>query len=273
MVDLKKLEAELRLRGFAHKTIKTYLYQNQLFLNHVQKNPLEVTEDNIKEYLGYLLAERKMTGSSLALIKAALKFYYDDVLNKHLINFKTPKVVRALPDVLNKEEMKQLFAAATHTKSRLLLKILYSSGLRVSECLNLQVKDLDLKEKFGWVREGKGSKDRLFILAEGVCEELGNYLKDKKLQEGLIFLSKENKPLTARNVQKIVKNAAKKAGLKKRVTPHKLRHSFATHLLEAGTDIRVIQELLGHANLQTTQIYTHVSSEQIKKVKSPLDLL
>lgn len=268
---MRALETELKLRGFSTKTINTYCYQNEKFLEFIKKEQKDVTEEDIKNYLAHLMTEKEFVNSSLALVKTALKFYYDELLKMNLINFKTPKIVRSLPEILTKEEVKQLLSLITHTKSRIIIKLLYSSGIRASECLNLKVEDLDLKEKVGWVREGKGGKDRMFILSDEVCRELEDYFKAHNLSGGLIFLGKGGKPLTARNVQKIVKNAAKKAGLKKRVTPHKLRYSFATHLLEAGTDIRIIQELLGHSNLQTTQIYTQVSQEQMKKVKSPLD--
>ena len=182
---------------------------------------------------------------------------------------KTPKIARKLPEVLTKDEVKLLLKAVTHTKSRIIIKLLYSSGIRLSECLNIKIKDLNLKEKYGWVRGGKGGKDRMFILSEDVCDELWKYTLQR---QGFVFQGK-NGALSPRNVQKIVRKAAEKAGINKIITPHKLRHSFATHLLEAGTDIRIIQELLGHSNLQTTQIYTKVSQEQMKKVRSPLDML
>ena len=149
---------------------------------------------------------------------------------------------------------------------------MYSSGLRVSECVSLKIDDLDLSEKMGKIRHGKGNKERYIILSESLIQHLSVYLSTKKDSSTYIF-SINNRPITIRQAQKVVKRAAKKAGIKKRVFCHALRSSFATHLLEAGTDIRVIQELLGHSNLATTQIYTKVSTQQLKKVKSPLDSL
>jgi integrase/recombinase XerD len=147
--------------------------------------------------------------------------------------------------------------------------MLYSAGLRVSELVNLKVQDINFLEKTGWVRKGKGSKDRLFAISESLAKELEEFLQGR----GNTFLFSKDSPLTTRNIQKIISGMKRRAGLNKKITPHTLRHSFATHLLEQGTDIRVIQTLLGHSSLNTTQVYTHISSEQIKKVKNPLDSL
>ena len=145
--------------------------------------------------------------------------------------------------------------------------LLYSSGIRLSECIKMKRKDLELDEKIGWVRRGKGAKDRLMILSEKVSKDLTRFLKERK---GFVFVGR-NGHLSKRLVQKVLADLAGKAGLSKHVHPHMLRHSFATHLLEAGVDIRKIQELLGHADLSTTQIYTKVSTAELKKVRSPLD--
>lgn len=269
---MKELITELKLRGFSPQTVKTYLIQNQHFVNYIKKQPSEITEADIKEYLGYLISDKKISTASVALIKAALKFYYDEILKKNIVTLKTPKIARKLPEILTKEEVKRLLNTLTHTKSRIIVKLLYSSGIRLSECLNMKIEDLDLKQKIGWVRAGKGNKDRMFILSEDVKKELINYIPHAQ-GRGLLFKGSGGGALTPRNIQKMVAKAAYNAGINKKITPHKLRHSFATHLLEAGTDIRIIQELLGHANLQTTQIYTKVSQEQMRKVRSPLDML
>ena len=151
-----------------------------------------------------------------------------------------------------------------------LSRSLRSSGLRLSEALNLKVSDLELEENIGWVRQGKGGKDRMFILSEALTKELKKYIAKQKVK-GYLFPNRLGKQLTPNNIQKIVSRAAKVAKINKKVSPHTLRHSFATHLLESGVGIRQIQELLGHANLQTTQIYTKVSTEELKKIQSPLD--
>jgi len=174
--------------------------------------------------------------------------------------------------VLSKDEVRAMIEKAPTEKSRLIVELLYSSGLRVSECTALRINDLETEEKMGWVRNGKGGKDRIFLVSDKLKRDLKHYLYKKKPKEWL-FEGKTENMLSPRDIQGIIKRCARIAGIKKKVSPHTMRHSFATHLLEAGTDIRKIQELLGHANLQTTQIYTSVSSAELVKVKSPLDLL
>ncbi len=267
---LKKLETELKLRGFSSNTVKAYTRHNGKFLAFTNKEPEQISEEDIKLYLASLMG--KKSPSSVSLVKAALKFFYDEVLGRGIVKFKTPKGHKKLPVVLGKEEVKKLIGAASTEKSRIIIKMLYSSGLRVSECTSMKTGDLEIKEGIGWVRKGKGNKDRLFILSQNMHGELADYTKNKQAKSYL-FSNKKGMSLSPRNIQKIIALAAKKAGISKRVTPHTLRHSFATHLLEGGTDIRKIQELLGHSNLQTTQIYTKVSTEELKKVKSPFDSL
>ncbi len=264
------LDTELTLRGFSPNTVKAYSLHNRKFLAAVGKLPENVTEDDVKGYLAGLM--RKNSSASVSLVKASLKFFYDETLKRGIVTFKTPKGSKKLPTVLTREEVRKLIDSAYSSKSKLIIKLLYSSGLRLSECINMKVNDLELKERMGWVRKGKGSKDRMIILPNSLLEELKSYTKSKQ-PKGNLFTNKKGLPLSSRNIQKIVGLAARKAGINKRVTPHSLRHSFATHLLESGTDIRKIQELLGHSNLQTTQIYTKVSMEELKKVKSPLDSL
>ncbi len=269
---LEDLETELQLRGLSTHTEKAYLRSNHKFLKFVKKDSEKVTELDIKRYIGALIKKR-LSQNSIALTKAALKFYYDEMQKKNIVNFKTPKINKKLPTVLSREEVRNLLAAAKSEKSKIMLKLLYASGLRVSELVSLKVEDLEPKERMGWVRQGKGRKDRLLILPETVIEELNAFIGPKGAKTGHLFINKHKVALSPRNVQKMIKRIAKRAGIAKRVTPHTLRHSFATHLLDGGTDIRKIQELLGHANLHTTQIYTKVSTEELRKVKSPLDTL
>ncbi|MBN2454399.1 tyrosine-type recombinase/integrase [Candidatus Woesearchaeota archaeon] len=264
---LKKLETELKLRGFSGNTLTSYLRYNRMLLDFAKKQPEEITEDDVKQYLAAMM-EQKKSGKTVALARAALKFFYEGIMGKSIVNVKTPKTEKKLPVVLSREEVKRLIDAAPTKKSRLMIMLLYSSGLRLSECVNLKVNDIHTDEKIGWVRKGKGSKDRLFILSEALSKELSGFAKGSEY----IFAGRNGR-MSPRNVQKVVVTAAKRANLGKKISPHTLRHSFATHLLESGTDIRKIQELLGHSNLQTTQIYTRVSAEELKKVKSPLDSL
>jgi integrase/recombinase XerD len=268
---LKKLETELKIRGFSKETVKSYRRHNNDFLAFINKAPSTVAEDDIKSYLAHLISDKKLSSSSVALSRSALLFFYNQVLSKGFLAIKTPKITRNPPAILSKEEVKALIDACFNKKSRLLIQLLYSSGLRVSEGLNLKVEDIDFKDKTFLVRQGKGKKDRNSLLSETLAENLKAYLDDSAISSGLIFRNRDGGGLSARNVQKIVSGAAKRAGIKKIVTPHKLRHSFATHLLDTGVSIRVIQELLGHSNLQTTQIYTQVSKEHLKNIRSPLD--
>lgn len=264
---LKKLETELKLRGFSTQTCKMYLFYNRKFLEHVNKKPGELTTEDIKEYLAYKISEN-LSNASLALIKASLKFFLKEILGKEFM-IKTPRIAKKLPLVLSRQEIKDMIENTTHCKHRLLIELLYSSGLRLSECINLKYEDLDLNEGIGWVRSGKGSKDRIFIISETFKKDLLRCIETKK---GYIF-SHNGKKMSPRGIEYIISEAAKRAKINKKVHPHALRHTFATHMLENGVDIRKIQELLGHANLKTTQIYTQVSQEEIKKIKSPLDMI
>jgi integrase/recombinase XerD len=268
MEELQKLENELKIRGFSDKTIKMYVFYNKKFLEFVGKPPEQVNEDDIKAFIAKKL-ENGTSTKSILLIKAALKFLYDEVLKKNIVTFKSPKVPKKLPTVLTKEEVKRIIEVTENEKHKLMIMLLYSSGLRLSELINLKVGDLELDEKVGWVRTGKGEKDRLFILSDKVVERIKKVI-DGKRPEDYVFQGRKGK-ISERLVQKVVNLAAKKAGINKKVSPHTFRHSFATHLLEGGENIRMIQELLGHSSLNTTQVYTHISKEELKRVKSPLD--
>jgi len=269
---LKPLEVEMMLRGFSKRTSKIYLYYNSKLLDFVNKSPEEIVEYDIKEFLAH-----KMSGNSpscsIGLIRSALKFYYSGVLGKNIVLVKTPRGDKTLPVVLTKKEIKDLLDKTENIKHRLLIELLYSTGLRLSECINLKYGDLDLDNKIGWVRKGKGSKDRIFIISDLFQEDLISYREEHGFdQNGFIFEVK-GKKMSPRGIQGAIKISAERAGIQKSVHVHTLRHTFATHLLENSVDIRKIQLLLGHTNLQTTQIYTQVSSQEIKKIKSPLDML
>jgi len=271
--SLRKLETELKLRGFSRQTSKMYLFYNTKFLDYNKSSPGDVTDDDIKEFLAYKMSDHSLSNASIALIKASLKFFYTEMLGKNLSKIKTPKAQKKLPVVLSRKEIRDLIANTVNQKHRLLIELLYSTGLRLSECINLKYSDLDLDEYIGWVRMGKGAKDRIFIISELFKIDLLDYKeKGGSMSEGYIFTVNGRK-MSPRGIQYAIKVSAKRAGIEKDVHVHTLRHSFATHLLENGVDIRKIQKLLGHSNLQTTQIYTQVSSEEIKKIKSPLDTL
>lgn len=260
---IEKIGVELKLRGCSPRTITSYLFFLKPFLNSVE-NVEKVSLDEVKVHLASLIDIYCNKSRSLAV--SSLRFFFKRVVDRPdiFVKLETPKKEKHLPTVLSKEEVGRLIKSAHCDKSRTIMRMLYSSGLRVSELVNLTPNDLDLGQNIGWVRKGKGSKDRMFKLAESIKDELdlsGKYVFSKK------------RALSTRNVQQIVKRAAFRAGINKKVTPHTLRHSFATHLLENGANLLVIQQLLGHENLETTRIYTHISQDQIKNVKSPLDEL
>ncbi len=270
---LENLETELKIRGYSPNTIKSYIRHNQSFLDFCKKSPISITESDLKKYIAHIMTSKKHKPASINLAISAIKFNFQNILKKNIfIEIKPPKIEKKIPTVLTKEEVKQLLNNTHNPKHRLLVELLYASGLRVSEAVKLRVTDLDQKEHMGYVREGKGKKDRNIILSKEFVKNLQEYLTKRKEESDYLFPSYKDH-LTTRMAQKIVNDAAKQAGIKKRVFCHALRSSFATHLLEAGTDIRVIQELLGHSDISTTQRYTQVSREQLKKVKSPMDNL
>jgi integrase/recombinase XerD len=265
MEELTKLQTELKIRGFSPLTVRNYGFFVDKFLKQTGKTPDQLNEDDVKLYLSGMFDTKSK--NTIMLAAAALKFFYVQIMKKPFAEIKMPKKDNHLPTVLTKDEVKILLDSADTEKSRLIMSLLYSSGLRVSELVNLKVDDVSLKDRSGWVRHGKGAKDRIFMLSEQLAQDISSYLEGRDHQ----YIFSKEKPLTTRNIQKIIKNASKRAGINKKVTPHTMRHSFATHLLEQGTDIRMIQVLLGHSSLNTTSVYTHISTEAIRKIKNPFD--
>ncbi len=290
---LDKLETELKLKGFSQKTISAYIFHNQKFLEFIRsrsnasfqtslkqggnkRQPENITQADIKAYLAHLISEKKQSPASVNLTLCALKFFYEEVLEKDIFRkISTPKQEKKIPTVLTKKEIFSIINSIKNKKHKLLVELMYSSGLRVSEAVALKIENINLDERIAKIVAGKGKKDRLVILSRNLSKHMKKYLEKRKFQSPYVFQTQKNKQehLSIRQAQKIVNKAAKKAGIQKRVFCHALRSSFATHLLEAGTDIRVIQELLGHSSIATTQKYTKVSTEQLKKVESPLDSL
>lgn len=268
MEPIEKLKSELKLRGFSQLTVRNYSFFAEKFLKRINKPIEQLNQDDAKLYLSELFDSKSK--NTIMLAAAALKFFYIEVLKQDFGQVRIPKKERKLPEVLSKEEVKKVIDACDNNKSRLMISLLYSAGLRVSELVGLKKESINFDEKTGWVRRGKGNKDRVFILSETLANELKDYLSEKPNNQ---YVFSKEKPLTTRNIQKIISGLRVRAGIQKRITPHTLRHSFATHLLEQGTDIRMIQSLLGHSSLSTTQVYTHVSTEQLKKISNPLDNL
>lgn len=266
--ELQKLDAELKLRGLSPLTVRNYTFFVDKFLKYTGKPVQELTEDDIKSYLSKLFEDKSK--NTIMLAAASIKFFFKEILKKEVTSIRIPKKERQLPEVLTKDEVRSLIESAETKKSKLIISLLYSSGLRVSEIVHLKPEEINFEENIGKVKKGKGAKDRIFTISSSLSKEIQAYINKRKDNK---YIFSGDKPLTTRNIQKIVKNLRVKSGINKKVTPHTLRHSFATHLLENGVDIRTIQVLLGHSSLNTTQLYTHISSEQIKKVKNPLDNL
>ena len=172
---LETLSTELKLRGFSPRTVKAYIYHNANFLGHIQKRPEDVAQTDIKQYLADLTD--KSSPATRSLIKSSLHFFYDTLLGKNIVDFASPKRKKKLPTILSKEEVKKLIDAAPTIKSKCIIKLLYASGLRISECLNLKINDIELDQNIGWVREGKGGKDRMFILSTDLIKTFNQYLK------------------------------------------------------------------------------------------------
>jgi len=269
---LKKLETELKISKNSDYTIRNYLRANLELLDFVKKNPENVAIDDVKLFMAEKLTEQ--AASTIIVFLSALRFAYSNILNKDITaGIKRPKRERKIPAVLTKDEIKQLFNSLPTKKSKLMVSLTYACGFRVSELINLKVNDLNFEEMIGHVRQAKGKKDRIFNIPKFLLKSLKKQvLNQQESNQDYLFTGPKGK-LSDRNLQKIVRKAAKKAGINKEVHPHTLRHSFATHLLENGIDIRKIQELLGHADLSTTQIYTHISTEELKKIPSPIDNL
>jgi integrase/recombinase XerD len=263
---LLKLKQELEIRNFSRQTVKGYLYSVEKFLDYSKEGDLN--EGFVKDYIQISLKNKNPTSVRRDLF--AIKFFFENVLKKS-INLPNPKKNQTLPDILTIEEIRKMIEVTQNIKHKLIIKMLYGCGLRVSEIVDLKKQDLNFEEGLIHIKLAKGKKDRFVKIPESIKEELKNY-SALNVSE-IFFISSRGGKLTKDTIQKIVQNAAKKAGIKKRVYPHLLRHSFATHLLENGTDLRIIQKLLGHSDIKTTQIYTHISQASIKNIKSPLDSL
>ncbi len=264
---LKKLEVELKISKASKYTLRNYLKSNEFFLNSISKEPEEISQDDLKLFIADNLSNH--SSMSVILFLSAIRYSYSNILKKDItLSIKRPKREKKFPCVLTKDEVKRLLDSLNTKKSKLIISLMYACGMRVSEVVNLKKDDLNFEEKVGIIRQGKGKKDRIFNIPLFLTEKLKDFSSNSDSE--YLFSGPKGK-LSSRNLQKIVKNAAKKAKINKEVHCHTLRHSFATHLLENEVDIRKIQELLGHADLSTTQIYTHISTEELKKIKSPLD--
>ncbi len=274
-MDVEELvKKEATRRGLRKQTIKTYNYCLKKFFRTYRKDPKSITKKDVQAYLDQLIEWNK-SRSTINTNLNAIKFFYEQILNKKLtVNVRHSKVTKRLPTFLTQGEIKNLFINIENSKHLLMIKLLYSTGMRVSELVSLKVKDFQFNNNYGWVREGKGGKDRLFVIAEKLKLELQRWISNKDLEmDDWVFHGQGGCHISTSTIRTIIKKAAKSAKISKNVHPHTLRHSFATHLIENGYAVTEVQPLLGHTNISTTMTYLHMASPTLLNVKSPYDAL
>lgn len=260
---------EMKLKNFSPRTIQSYRHYIQDCLKHANVSANYINERNIRDYLLFL-QEKNSSTSTINTAYSALKLYFEKILRRKFFAFiPRSKREKTLPIVLSKEEVNKLIEVTTNPKHKTMIQLLYGAGLRVGELVRLKMCDFDFDRQRIHVVLAKGNKDRYTLLPQVLIEILRTQYKVKK-PEDYLFTNYKGNSLTVTTVQKIIEKAKTKANLAKHISPHTMRHSFATHLLEHGTDIRYIQELLGHTKIETTQRYTHVAI-QTASIISPLD--
>ena len=258
-------------RGLSHKTIRTYRYCVRKFFNWCRKDPKQIMKTDIKSYLD-LMIEKGACGNTINVNLNALRFFYWNILNRRLmINIKYSKTPKALPIVLTKEEVAMLINSINNPKHKLMAKLMYSAGLRVSELVHLKPENLDIRNGYGWVRHGKGNKDRMFVIAESIKDELARYISKECASLSSYIFRGFNGHITTASVRSVIKNAVKNAKISKHAHPHTLRHSFSTHLIENGSSVAEVQSLLGHSSADTTMVYLHITSPRMIGTKSPIE--
>ncbi|MDP8202636.1 MAG: site-specific integrase [Candidatus Tenebribacter burtonii] len=263
----------LKLKNYSQATIKTYRLHFQRFLKYYGEIQLkDITHEQIRKYLLYLVEEKNYSTSAQNQAINSIKFYYEKVLGKPVEKYYVPRPrkEKRLPEVLSEEEVTRILKQIKNLRHKCIIYLIYSAGLRLTEVVHMKVSDIHSDRKQIFIRSAKGNKDRYGILSETIIRILRRYYKEYKPSIWL-FEGKPGVQFSRRVIQKVFKEAVMKSGVKSYATIHTLRHSFATHLIEHGTDIRYVQHLLGHKNIKTTQIYTHVSRNAIDKIISPLD--
>ncbi len=270
----ERFRRKLEISGYSAQTVKSYQSAINKFLDYLQFNEVkEVTSKEISSFL-YNCKQLGYSNSSMKLFVAAIRYLYENVLLEAVpdsLNIKFRKS-QSLPTVLSRNDIKKLINVTNNLKHKAILLTIYASGLRLGEVINLKVNDIDSEAMRIHIHKGKGNKDRYVMLSAKLLSILRQYFVVYKPKKYL-FEGQKRDQYSAKSVQSILKQALAKANINKKATVHTLRHSFATHLLDDGNDIRYIQELLGHKRIETTQIYTHISSHSINKIKSPADLL
>ena len=270
---------ELQRRNYAKTTVNAYLHAVDQFANHFKRSPDRLTLDHLRTYQAYLLRERKLGPRTVRLHVAALRFFFVKTLRRRYSPDDTPypKVPRRLPTILTIEEVKRLIASARTLTERTMLMVLYSTGMRNAEMRHLQVRDIDSKAMLVHIQHGKGGRDRYVPLSATLLATLREHWRWMRpatwLFPGTIDNWRADKPITPKVVWDACRTAAERAGIEKRVSAHTLRHSYATHLLEGGADLRTIQLLLGHVKLEHTVLYLHLSRRHLQAVANPLDAM
>lgn len=260
-------------RGFSIRTIVTYCFCVKQFFRKFHKEPRKITKKDVKDYIDELI-EKGACGNTLNVHLNSLKFMLQEILCKRvLLRIKYSKTPKEMPTVLTKEETLTLINSIDNPQHKLMIELMYSAGLRLSELVKLRIRDFEFSKNYGWVRKGKCNKDRLFIIADGLRDKLKVHIKQNNLSYHSYLFAGRMGHIHQRTIQEIVKKAAKQAEIQKNVHPHTLRHSFATHLIEDGYDVASVQSLLGHGSAQTTMTYVHMASPRMIKVKSPFDTL
>jgi len=265
---LEQTQQELKLRNYSPKTIKSYSNCLKEYFDFKKFNLEKINEENIKQFL-LNKQDKNYSSQTINLYLNATKFFYREVLKiPQKINLKFAKRTKKLPIVLSRQEIEKIITLIKNSKHKLIISLTYGAGLRISEIINLKTKDINLEELTLHLKNAKGKKDRITIFPQRLKTDLQFFMNGKD-KENFVFESERGGKLSGRTVQKIFENTLRNSGIKKDATFHSLRHSFATHLLENGVDVRYVQELLGHANIRTTQIYTQVTNPKIRNIKSP----
>jgi len=279
MTDLRKrMLEELQRHNYSKETIRLYLFAVQDFAHHFNKRPDLLTQEHMREFQLYLLNERKLRVETVAGRITALRFFFTKVLRRPFqeLDLVYPKLPVRLPTVLSEDEVAKLIESASSAYHRVIITTLYATGMRRSELARLKVEDIDSQRMVIHVRQGKGGKDRDVTLSPRLLEVLRDYWKWRKPKLYLfasLLCPRPDKPITSKTIWYAVREAARRAGIKKKITPHTLRHSWATHLLERGTDLKTIQVLLGHVDLEATTIYLHLSQRHMQSMTNPVDAL
>ena len=266
---LDKVKIELKYRNYSPQTLDSYLGCLKDFFAYLGGNYDNFDEFKVKEYL-IKKKDAGLAGQTINVYLNAIKFFYENIVKVPFkLNLKYSKKPKRLPVILSREEIAGIIESIANPKHRLMIALTYGAGLRVSEIIRLKIKDIDLPGLQLNIRQAKGQKDRITVIPDKLKDQIAQFMAGKQADDYLIT-SERGGHLTERTAQIVFERAKEKVGIKSDATFHSLRHSFATHLLENGVDVRYVQELLGHANIRTTQIYTHLTNLALKNIKSPL---